>query len=172
MTKPKVEEAILNMLLNLYNNTTISAVTSNPQKTTIGIAELGCSSGPNAMLAISRILETIYNKHCESGIVMPEILVFLNDLPGNDFNTVFKDVGSFQDELRTTKGEGFGPCFVAGMPGTFYGRLFPSGTLHFIHSSNSLHWLSQAPEEIKKTNKGNFYITKSSPASVVTALRI
>ncbi|KAI3938472.1 hypothetical protein MKW92_030806 [Papaver armeniacum] len=169
ITRPIVEEAILDMLSKLYDSTTIPAATSKPGKTTIGIAELGCSSGPNALSVVSHVLETIYNKNRESGVVTPEILVFLNDLPGNDFNTIFKDVGSFQDELKTTEGEGFGPCFVAGMPGTFYGRLFPSGTLHFVHSSYSLHWLSQAPEEIKKTNKGNFYITKSSPASVVTA---
>lgn len=168
ITRPIVEEAILDMLSKLYDSTAISAATSKPRETTIGIAELGCSSGPNALLVISRVLEAIYDKHCESGTITPEILVFLNDLPGNDFNTIFKYVGSFQDEL-ITKGDGFGPCFVAGMPGTFYGRLFPSGTLHFVHSSNSLHWLSQVPEEIKKTNKGNFYITKSSPASVVKA---
>ncbi|KAI3941873.1 hypothetical protein MKW98_009083 [Papaver atlanticum] len=170
ITRPIVEEAILDMLSKLYNNTTISAATSSkPRKTTISIAELGCSSGPNARLVISRVLDAIYDKHYKSGTVTPEILVFLNDLPGNYFNTIFKDVGSFQDELKTTKGEVFGPCFVAGMPGTFYGRLFPSGTLHFVHSSYNLHWLSQAPEKIKKTNKGNFYITKPSPASIVTA---
>ncbi|WP_368736150.1 hypothetical protein, partial [Bacillus safensis] len=39
---------------------------------------------------------------------------------------------SFRDELKNTKGDGFGPCFVAGMPGTFYGRLFPSNTVHFV----------------------------------------
>ncbi|XP_026451059.1 salicylate carboxymethyltransferase-like [Papaver somniferum] len=160
ITRPIVEEAILNMLSNLYGNNTISAATSKPRKTTIGITELGCSSGPNALSVVSRTLEMIYNKHCESGIVMPEILVFLNDLPSNDFNTLFKDVGNFCDDLRRTKGDDSGPCFAAGMPGTFYGRLFPSDTLHFVHSSYSLHWLSQAPKEIKKTNKGNFYITK------------
>ncbi|KAI3977445.1 hypothetical protein MKX01_000358, partial [Papaver californicum] len=133
------------------------------------IAELGCSSGPNARLVVSHILETIYNKHCESGSVMPEILVFLNDLPGDDFNTLFKDVGSFCDELRKTKGDGFGPCLVAGMPGTFYGRLFPSDTLHIVHSSYSLQWLSQVPQGTEKTNKGNFCIAKSSPPSVITA---
>ncbi|RZC49824.1 hypothetical protein C5167_018253 [Papaver somniferum] len=143
ITRPIVEEAILNMLSNLYGNNTISAATSKPRKTTIGITELGCSSGPNALSVVSRTLEMIYNKHCESGIVMPEILVFLNDLPSNDFNTLFKDVGNFCDDLRRTKGDDSGPCFAAGMPGTFYGRLFPSDTLHFVHSSYSLHWLSQ-----------------------------
>ncbi|RZC51743.1 hypothetical protein C5167_020168 [Papaver somniferum] len=169
ITRPIVEEAILNILSKLYNTTTISAATSKLRKTTIGIAELGCSSGPNALLVVSYILDCIYNRHCQSGSATPEILVFLNDLPGNDFNTLFKDVGGFCDELRRTTGDGFGPCFVSGTPGTFYGRLFPSDTLHIVHSSYSLMWLSQVPHGIDKTNKGNFYIAKSSPPSVLTA---
>ncbi|MCL7038456.1 hypothetical protein MKW94_019587 [Papaver nudicaule] len=160
-TRSILDEAILNILPKMYND---------KLRNTIGIAELGCSSGPNALLAVSYILETIYNKHCESSSsVTPDILVFLNDLPSNDFNTLFKDVKSFCDELKRTKGDGFGPCFVAGMPGTFYGRLFPSDSLHIIHSSYSLHWSSQVPPGIEETNKGNFYIAKSSPPSVITA---
>ncbi|XP_026430095.1 salicylate carboxymethyltransferase-like isoform X2 [Papaver somniferum] len=165
ITRPIVEEATLNVLSKSY----IFAAKSKLKRTTIGIAELDCASGPNALLVVSHILETIYNKHYRSGSVMPEILVFLNDLPGNDFNTLFKDVGSFCDELRRSNGDGFGPCFVAGIPGTFYGRLFPSDTLHIVHSSYSLQWLSQVPQGIEKSNKGNFYITKSSPPSVITA---
>ncbi|MCL7029915.1 hypothetical protein MKW94_018924 [Papaver nudicaule] len=168
ITRPIIEEAILSILPKL-NNGNISATNSKLRKNTIGIAEFGCSSGPNALLAVSHILETIYNNHCEFDSVTPEILVFLNDLPGNDFNYLFKDVGSFCDELKRTKGDGFGPCFVAGMPGTFYGRLFPTDSLHIVHSSYSLQWLSQVPQGIEKTNKGNFYIAKSSPPSVITA---
>ncbi|CDP16806.1 unnamed protein product [Coffea canephora] len=43
--------------------------------------------------------------------------------------------------------------------------------MHFIHSSYSLHWLSQVPrglvtEEGLPLNKGNIYIGKTSPKSV------
>ncbi|CAA3032622.1 SAM dependent carboxyl methyltransferase, partial [Olea europaea subsp. europaea] len=34
-------------------------------------------------------------------------------------------------------------CFISCVPGSFYGRLFPKKSLHFVHSSSSLHWLSQ-----------------------------
>ncbi|MCL7049929.1 hypothetical protein MKW94_001067 [Papaver nudicaule] len=169
ITRPIVEEAVLNILPKLYNGNYICATNSKLRKITIGIADFGCSSGPNALLAVSQILETIYNNRCEFGSVTPEILVFLNDLPGNDFNYLFKDVVSFCGELKRTKGDGFGPCFVAGIPGTFYGRLFPSDSLHIVHSSYSLHWLSQVPQGIEKTNKGNFYIAKSSSPSAITA---
>ncbi|RZC53115.1 hypothetical protein C5167_011972, partial [Papaver somniferum] len=162
-TKPVVEEAVLDVLSKFYSNTTISA-TEKIQS--ICVADLGCSSGPNTVLVISDLLNTIYNKFRESAMVMPEIIVFLNDLPENDFNTLFKDFKSLSDELKITND--FGPCFIAGMPGTFYGRLFPSNSVHFVHSSYSLHWLSQVPTG-NESNKGNVYIAKSSPPSVVEA---
>ncbi|XP_071939941.1 probable caffeine synthase MTL2 [Coffea arabica] len=57
------------------------------------------------------------------------------------------------------------------MPGSFYGRPFPDNSMHFIHSSYSLHWLSQVPsglvtEEGLPLNKGNIYIGKTSPKNV------
>ncbi|GKU94469.1 hypothetical protein SLEP1_g7965 [Rubroshorea leprosula] len=70
--------------------------------------------------------------------------VLLNDLPaGNDFNPVFRSLAGFQEKLKKELGSGSGPCFFSGVPGSFYHRLFPSKSLHFVHSSTSLHWLSQ-----------------------------
>ncbi|KAG8645517.1 hypothetical protein MANES_10G070900v8 [Manihot esculenta] len=100
------------------------------------IVDMGCSSGPNALEAISIIINKIFTLSKEKGQTFPELLVFLNDLPG--------------------------------MPGTFYGRLFPIETLDFVHSSCSLHWLSQVPEGIEN-NKGNIYISKTSPKNVFEA---
>ncbi|XP_026393595.1 salicylate carboxymethyltransferase-like [Papaver somniferum] len=158
-TKAVVEEVILDVLSKFHG----SAISTTAKLKSICIADLGCSSGPNALL------DTIHNKYRKSDSIMPEILVFLNDLPGNDFNTLFKNLESFQDELRETNGDGFGPCFVTGTPGTFYGRLFPRGSLHFVHSSYSLHCLYKVPQGIEQSNKGNLYISKSSPPSVVEA---
>ncbi|MCL7025143.1 hypothetical protein MKW94_022393 [Papaver nudicaule] len=165
MTKTMLEEAILDVH-SRFHSSTISAI---EKKESICIADLGCSSGPNTLQVVSYMLDAVYRKCRERHLVMPEILVFLNDLPVNDFNTLFKYLEKFQDELRETKGDGFGPCFVTGMPGTFYGRLFPSATLHLVHSSYSIHWLSKVPQGIEKSNKGNLYISKSSPSSVIEA---
>ncbi|PIN13552.1 Loganate O-methyltransferase [Handroanthus impetiginosus] len=43
-------------------------------------------------------------------------------------------------------------------PGSFYSRLLPKKTIHFAHSSTSLHWLSRIPKEvIESGNKGKIH---------------
>ncbi|XP_075105112.1 salicylate carboxymethyltransferase-like isoform X1 [Nicotiana tabacum] len=59
-------------------------------------------------------------------------------------------------------------CFVAGVAGSFYNRLFPSKSLHFVHSSYSLHWLSKVPVGIEN-NKGNIHVASTSPLDVIEA---
>ncbi|TXG48367.1 hypothetical protein EZV62_027661 [Acer yangbiense] len=98
--------------------------------------------------------------------------VFLNDLPGNDFNSIFKLLPSFYERLKKEKGDEFGEyCFITAVPKSFYGRLFPSNSLHFIFSSFSVQWLSQVPKGLVneygvQLNKGNIYIAKTSPPGV------
>lgn len=108
----------------------------SPRPSALVIADLGCSSGPNTFFAVSELIKTVENLRRKMGHDDPPVYqVFLNDLPGNDFNAVFRALPSSQDNQAQ--------CFFAGVPGSFYGRLFPSKTLHFVHSSYSLHWLSQ-----------------------------
>ncbi|KAF3437212.1 hypothetical protein FNV43_RR19965 [Rhamnella rubrinervis] len=45
--------------------------------------------------------------------------------------------------------------YAAGVPGSFYGRLFPEASLRFVHCSYAIQWLSEAPKEL---------MNKSSPA--------
>ncbi|KAK1279707.1 Salicylate O-methyltransferase [Acorus gramineus] len=102
----------------------------------------------------------------------PEFHCFLNDLPGNDFNTVFSGLPELYEKLKAEKGADFGPCFIAGVPGSFYGRLFSRSSLHLVVSSTSLHWLSQVPVGLHSgtnahLNKGRLYISKTSPPGVL-----
>ncbi|KAI4295499.1 hypothetical protein L6164_035541 [Bauhinia variegata] len=105
------------------------------------VADLGCSSGPNELVLISEIINTV---DATSRSLNREPQFFLNDLFGNDFNTIF-----------------------------MYGRLFPSNSLHFFHSSYSLHWLSQVPEGLTKgeepLEKDNIYVTRTEPPAVYKA---
>ena len=125
-----MEEAIT----NLYDNNFPAS---------LRIADLGCSSGPNTFFAVLEIVNAVVKLCKKMGRQIPELQVFLNDLPGNDFNTIFKSVSEFQKDLQKRMGTNAESCFVTGVPGSFYGRRFPSKSLHFVHSSYSLQWLSQ-----------------------------
>ncbi|KAI3496624.1 hypothetical protein L1887_38994 [Cichorium endivia] len=61
-----------------------------------------------------------------------------------------------------------GSCFVSAILGSFYGRLFPDESLHVVHASYVVHWLSQVPGGIEN-NKGNVYMGKTSPLNVFAA---
>ncbi|KAF6148419.1 hypothetical protein GIB67_038774 [Kingdonia uniflora] len=103
----------------------------------LSIADLGCSSGPNTFIVVSDLMDTVHSKYSLLGHQTPEFLVYLNDLPRNDFNSVFTSLQGFHDSFKESIGDEFGQCFVFGVPGSFYGRLFPSNSLHFVHSSSS-----------------------------------
>ncbi|XP_026394361.1 3,7-dimethylxanthine N-methyltransferase-like [Papaver somniferum] len=144
ITKPIIEETIIEIINTMY----LASPAPNLSKS-ICIADMSCSSGPNALLVVSYVMNTVFKTLVrDSGGVSrasthPEILVFLNDLAGNDFNSTFKSLQGFYDQLEKTYNRLGGhegeqrqqACFVAGIPGSFYGRLFPADSLHFIHSS-------------------------------------
>ncbi|KAJ1400895.1 SAM dependent carboxyl methyltransferase [Sesbania bispinosa] len=161
----KVKHIIIQTVEELYIATTPNS---------IGIADLGCSSGPNTLSIIKDIFQAI---QCTSHKIMhhsTEFRVYFNDLPTNDFNSIFKALPEFQRLLKQDKKNGFPSIFMGGYPGSFYGRLFPNSYLHFVHSSHSLHWLSKVPpgiydEQGRPLNKGCVYICESSPAVVSQA---
>ncbi|KAL0375517.1 UNVERIFIED_CONTAM: Benzoate carboxyl methyltransferase, partial [Sesamum radiatum] len=133
------------------------------------LVDLGCSSGPNTLFIISYILnaiEDLCSKRIHSSDHhLPEFEVFLNDLPDNDFNNLFKLLLN----SNVINGSRKRHCFLYGLPGSFYSRLFPSNTLHFAYSSYSLHWLSHVPEGMESTNKENICIARTSPPEVFEA---
>lgn len=138
MSMPIIEEAIT----NLYCSTSPRSLI---------IADLGCSSGPNTLFVVSELIKLVEKLRQKSGHQSPEIQVLLNDLPGNDFNTIFKSLPSFQKNLSSQlEAKDAGLYFFAGVPGSFYSRLFTRNSLHFVHSSYSLHWLSQVTFSINE----------------------
>ncbi|XP_022133132.1 salicylate carboxymethyltransferase-like [Momordica charantia] len=146
----------------------ITQLYSTSFPTALTIADLGCSSGPNTFMVVSKLIKEVEDIRQQLHKNSIEYQIFLNDLHGNDFNSIFKSLPSFHENLKTHMGNGLGPCFLVGAPGSFYGRLFPGKSLHFVHSSNSLHWLSQVPEGIEN-NKGNIFISETSPKTVLEA---
>ncbi|XP_026430334.1 probable S-adenosylmethionine-dependent methyltransferase At5g38780 [Papaver somniferum] len=109
------------------------------------VADLGCSVGPNTFTASQNIIQAVNLKYsCKSftnGESTPhEYHVFFNDHATNDFNTLFTSLPPERQYL------------AAGVPGSFYTRLFPRDSVHVIHSSYALHWLSEVPSEVININ--------------------
>lgn len=107
------------------------------------IADLGCSSGPNALMVVSNILNIIDNISLRLNHGPPIFQIYLNDLFENDFNTIFKLLPDFYRSIQEERGDKVGACFINATPGSFYGRLFPNNYINLFHSSYCIHWLSQ-----------------------------
>ncbi|TVU10522.1 hypothetical protein EJB05_44059, partial [Eragrostis curvula] len=138
---------------------------------TLVIADLGCSSGPNALFVVSEVMSTL-RAYIGKGTAEDqrhaavEVQFFLNDLPGNDFNLVFQSLESVATEDMAAAP----PCYVAGLPGSYYTRLFPCQSVHLFHSSFSLMFRSKVPDDLSNgthRNEDNIYIGRSTPPSVV-----
>uniref|UniRef100_A0ACD5TT07 Uncharacterized protein n=1 Tax=Avena sativa TaxID=4498 RepID=A0ACD5TT07_AVESA len=131
--RPLIEAAIIDLC----------AGTSTLFPRNVVIADLGCSSGSNALVLVSIAIEAIHSYCIQFQRQPPEVCIFLNDLPNNDFNTVVKSLVTLRKSNE--------PIVVANVtPGSFYERLFASGSLHLVCSSSSLHWLSKAPEILRR----------------------
>ncbi|CAN1236758.1 Salicylate carboxymethyltransferase [Linum grandiflorum] len=142
---------------------------TNPNRRCLAIADLGCGLGPNTLFTVSELLKSVVRISKNLGRESPEeFQVFLNDLPENDFNSIFTSLPVFKKQMKkelTVDGHELS-MFISAVPGSFYGRLFPVGSLHFVHSSYSLHWLSQVPDGLVGKNKGNISYGSSSPRDV------
>ncbi|PON73712.1 SAM dependent carboxyl methyltransferase [Parasponia andersonii] len=159
-SKEMIEEAITK---HFDANKTLNSASSLNQ---IFLADLGCSTGPNTFLAVQNIFEVIQLKyqlekrrhldHSDDHVhqIPVTFQVFFNDHFSNDFNTLFKSLPPTRKYL------------AAGVPGSFHGRLFPNSSLHFVHCSYSLHWLSKVPSQVMDStspawNKGRIHYTNA-----------
>ncbi|PHT90831.1 hypothetical protein T459_05944 [Capsicum annuum] len=132
---------------------------------TIRIADFGCSVGPNTFIAMQHVVQALKDKLLQvtnSTNNIPEFQIFFNDHVINDFNTLFQSLPIDRS------------YYAFGVPGTFHGRLFPSRSIHFAHSSCAIHWLSKIPKELldEKSpawNKGSIHYICTSNVEVVNS---
>ncbi|EOY17884.1 SAM dependent carboxyl methyltransferase - like 10 [Theobroma cacao] len=158
ITKPIVPKAVQSLFTETDHSIPLQVV---------NVADLGCAVGPQPLEFMSTVIESILKKCGEMGREMPEIQFFLNDLVGNDFNTLFKGLSVVQEKYKKVS------WFAMGAPGSFHGRLFPRNSMHLVYSCYSVHWLSEAPKITNEAglplNKGKIYMSKTSPPAVTKA---
>lgn len=138
------------------------------------IVDLGCSTGMNTLLAVDTIVKAVeltFIRHCMN---VPEFHVYFSDLPSNDFNTLLRMLPPFKAANRMVAAErdddkpaATRSYFASAVAGSQYRRLFPRQSLHFCHSSNSLHWLSGVPASVVDRNSaawngGHVYISSDA----------
>lgn len=141
MQKAIVDAAKKNLIEAISDNLDINNPSLGSFKT-LKIADMGCSVGPNTFIATQNIIEAVTLKYqaMQKNPQALEFHVFFNDHVTNDFNALFRSLPPSR------------PYFAAGVPGSFHGRLFPNSSLHIIHSSYALHWLSTIPKEVTEIN--------------------
>ena len=93
----------------------------------------------------------MFNVQCPEFIRHPEFQVFFS----SDFKPVFNALPV--DRLY----------MAAGVFGSSFGSLFLKGSMNFMHSSFSCHWISQVPKEVlikdsRAWNKGRISYVRSS----------
>ncbi|KAM3412830.1 hypothetical protein ACQJBY_004164 [Aegilops geniculata] len=171
-TNSRLQERAMFETRPVLQGAVVELYRSLPAKSTMVVADLGCSSGPNTLLLVSEVIGTISDHHREAEqeqrppAAAMELQFFLNDLPGNDFNLVFRSL----DRLQKLTADRRPQYYVAGMPGSFYTRLFPCRSVHLFHSSYSLMWRSKVPDELSGgayLNEESIYIGKSTPPAVI-----
>ncbi|KAK1317193.1 Gibberellic acid methyltransferase 2 [Acorus calamus] len=119
------------------------------------IADLGCATGYNTLAAMDCVVDTLRSRYHHDFGYQPEIQAFFSDLPSNDFNSLFRLLPPMILSHDDHYAEETRDYYAAGVPGSFYYRLFPKGKLHVVLSLSALHWLSQIPETV---------LDKDSPA--------
>lgn len=89
VTKSLPESAVDYIFSNSFHQNGISNIT-----------DLGCAAGPNTFSVISTVGKQVVKKGLELNCQKPEMVFYLNELPGNDFNSLFGG-------LPKKNGEGF-----------------------------------------------------------------
>ncbi|XP_042512065.1 3,7-dimethylxanthine N-methyltransferase CkTbS-like isoform X2 [Macadamia integrifolia] len=113
--KPILEKAIEDLLSEGFSSDVLT------------VADLGCSFGPNTFSVITTIKRRVEKTCNELGVKQPELQVFLNDLPGNDFNSMFKFFSANYEQLEGERSSSEGLTSEVGLP-INKGKIYVSNT--------------------------------------------
>ncbi|CAF0834913.1 unnamed protein product [Adineta steineri] len=114
-----------------YIREAIDALDISPSSGSLIIADFGSAHGSNSIYAMKLIIQ--YLKEIKNIEDEKQILVIHNDLPTNDWTSLFELVKKDNSYHGVASGR------------SFYEQCLPSNTLSTGFSSTSLHWLSCKP---------------------------
>lgn len=101
------------------------------------VADYGSSEGRNSLAPLRAVVETVRRR---AGEGVP-IAIVHNDVPGNDFASLFTLLDTSPDSYLRV-GSNLFP-YASGR--SFYHRVFPANQVCLGWSAGSIHWLSAAP---------------------------
>jgi len=114
-----------------YIREAIDVLDISPSSGSLIIADFGSAHGSNSIHAIKLIIQ--YLKETNKIDDGKQILVVHNDLPTNDWTSLFELIEKENSYNGVASGR------------SFYGQCLPLNTLSIGFSSTSLHWLSRKP---------------------------
>lgn len=123
-------QAAVNKLPMIALNDALEKVALPSNGGTVVVADLGSSSTPNSISNVALIVEKLGRRMPDDA----EFQAYFNDLPSNDFNTLFQLLSN--DNRKRN-------FYSAGVPGSYFDRRFAKSSVHVFYSSNCLHWLSE-----------------------------
>ena len=132
-----MQSQILQIVIHVLKETLDTIQLPRRPEKLLTAADLGCSCGQNALVVAGAIVQHMTDMHASRGHVPPEFCIYFSDLPSNDFNTLFRLLPDYSAAAGNRR------FFGAGVPGSFYNRLFPESFIDVFTSTFSLHWLSQ-----------------------------
>lgn len=131
-----------------------------PATRPIRIADFGCSSGGNTIDYAKLVVAGMKQKR---GVVARDIQYFFSDQHTTDFNCLFQLMKPLSMDTSYPELQ----FYAAGVPGSFYTRLFPDASLDFAISIHAVHWLSRVPptvvEKASAWNGGHVWIHGERP---------
>ncbi len=101
------------------------------------IVDYGCSEGANSVVAIGGALRALRTRAADTTVVTVH-----NDLPTNDFNTLFRNLSHREDSYLRVPG---GPVLPMASATSFYEPVVPSGRAQLGVSFSAAHWLREEP---------------------------
>ena len=132
-----MQSQILQIVIHVLKETLDTIQLPRRPEKLLTAADLGCSCGQNALVVAGAIVQHMTDMYASRGHVPPEFCIYFSDLPSNDFNTLFRLLPDYSAAAGNRR------FFGAGVPGSFYDRLFPESFIDVFTSTFSLHWLSQ-----------------------------